>query len=677
MGVGLLKQEKYQQFILCGAFVRKAVCMQIKSITLYNSAGDKRTINFKLGQVNIITGKSSRGKSALLEIVDYCLGGKESGIPDGVIQDKVAWYAVLFQINETQVFIAKSQPSKDSSSQNQVYYNSANEIIIPELSQLEANSNNEAIKSFLSDLIGISPNETIVEEGGSRRQFEATIRQAIFYLFQKQGTVANQDILFHRQQELFIPQAIKDTIPYFLGAIQEDRLKLQKELHQARRKLEQAQSSLKEAELITKQRFIIGRNLLIEAQQVGLIDSNFIAKDTADIFKALDSTLSWEANEIILTGNDKFPNLQVESEEIWQEFKRINEKIVATEAFINQKTGFSKEATQQLLRLESINLFKTENTSANHCPLCNSGLLESIPSLSAIRESLINLQNNVKNVEASQPRLIEHIQQLKEQREELRRQKKEKDMAIKAAIDEQEAAKQIRDNNAHIAHSVGRISLYLETLEFLDEDAQIHLEIQQLKTLVASYEEELDISEITANLNSILNRIGQQMTEWARLLQLEHSDSPYRLDINKLTVIADRPDRPIPMRRMGGGENWLGCHLITLLALHKHFIERNRPVPHFLFLDQPTQIYFPSKEAYLNLEGTPFDEISRANPDMAAVERMFNFLFDVCEELSPHFQIIIMEHANLGNNERFQNALLEEPWTDGRALVPENWVSSI
>ncbi|MGI2905634.1 DUF3732 domain-containing protein [Tolypothrix sp. VBCCA 56010] len=164
------------------------------------------------------------------------------------------------------------------------------------------------------------------------------------------------------------------------------------------------------------------------------------------------------------------------------------------------------------------------------------------------------------------------------------------------------------------------------------------------------------------------------MTEWAKRLQLEHSDSPYRFDLDKLTVIADRPERPIPMGRMGGGENWLGCHLITLLALHKHFVDRNRPVPRFLFLDQPTQIYFPSEEAYLSLQGTSSDEMIRANADMAAVERMFDFLFDVCEELSPHFQIIIMEHANLGNNERFQNALVEEPWTDERALVPENWL---
>jgi hypothetical protein len=649
--------------------------MQIKSITLYNSTGDKRTVNFKLGQVNIITGKSSRGKSALLEIVDYCLGGTFR-VPDGVIQETVAWYAVLFQINENQVFIAKPKLLENSMSQSQVYYDFGNNILIPELAQLEPNSNDDAIKSSLSELIGISPNQTIVEEGGSREQFETTIRHAVYYILQKQGTVANQDILFHRQQDNFIPQAIKDTIPYFLGAIQEDRLKLQKELRQTRQKLAQTQNRLKEAESITKQRFVIASNLLLEAQQVGLIDSDFIAEGTTDIFDALQSTLEWKATEIILTGNDKFPELQAEFEEIRQEFKQIHEKISATETFLKKETGFSKEANQQLLRLESINLFKIDHSSPNHCPLCNSSLPELIPGLSAMRESLINLQNNVKNVEVSQPRLLEYIQQLKEQREELRLQIQEKEMAIKAAIDEQEAAQQMRDTNAHIARIVGRISLYLETLELTDEKSQIRSDIEQLKKLIASYEEQLDIDEIKAILASILNRIGQQMTEWAKRLQLEHSDSPYRFDLNKLTVIADRSERPIPMGRMGGGENWLGCHLITLLALHKHFIERNRPVPHFLFLDQPTQIYFPSEEAYLNLQGTPSDEIIRANADKEAVERMFNFLFDVCEELSPHFQIIIMEHANLGNNARFQNSLVEEPWTDDQALIPQKWVSN-
>lgn len=162
------------------------------------------------------------------------------------------------------------------------------------------------------------------------------------------------------------------------------------------------------------------------------------------------------------------------------------------------------------------------------------------------------------------------------------------------------------------------------------------------------------------------------MTKWAEFLELESAGFPYRFDPKKLTVIADRPERAIPMERMGSAENWLGCHLITLLALHKHFHTQKRPVPSFLVLDQPSQVYFPSRESYMALEGNS-SNLNEVSADVVAVQRMFNLLFDVCEELSPNFQIIVMEHANL-EDERFQEALIEEPWTGGRALIPEEWL---
>jgi len=36
--------------------------------------------------------------------------------------------------------------------------------------------------------------------------------------------------------------------------------------------------------------------------------------------------------------------------------------------------------------------------------------------------------------------------------------------------------------------------------------------------------------------------------------------------------------------------------LAAHLALHQWFATRSRPVPHFLFLDQPSQIYFPPEK---------------------------------------------------------------------------------
>jgi uncharacterized protein DUF3732 len=59
--------------------------------------------------------------------------------------------------------------------------------------------------------------------------------------------------------------------------------------------------------------------------------------------------------------------------------------------------------------------------------------------------------------------------------------------------------------------------------------------------------------------------------------------------------------------------------------------------------------------------------------DVLAVQRMFDFLFTIVDELSPNLQIIVTEHAHLGH-ERFQQALVEEPWRGERALIPLDWL---
>jgi hypothetical protein len=148
------------------------------------------------------------------------------------------------------------------------------------------------------------------------------------------------------------------------------------------------------------------------------------------------------------------------------------------------------------------------------------------------------------------------------------------------------------------------------------------------------------------------------MSEWAKELNLEHSENPYRLDMNKVTVIVDKADRPVPLRQLGSGSNWVGIHLITYFALHKYFITLNRPVPNFIFLDQPSQVYFPS-------------ELDEKNTDWNMVSTLYNFIADRTSELKEKLQVIIVDHANL-RNENFRNFVIENWWNENN-LVPEDW----
>jgi uncharacterized protein DUF3732 len=148
------------------------------------------------------------------------------------------------------------------------------------------------------------------------------------------------------------------------------------------------------------------------------------------------------------------------------------------------------------------------------------------------------------------------------------------------------------------------------------------------------------------------------MSEWAKNLNLEHSDNPYRLDMNKVTVVVDKPERPVPLKQLGSGSNWVGVHLITYFALHKYFINANRPVPRFMFFDQPSQVYFPS-------------ELDDKKTDWNMVYGLYDFIIERVNDLKGNLQVIIVDHADL-KDEKFRKLIMEDWWHENN-LIPEDW----
>ena len=231
---------------------------------------------------------------------------------------------------------------------------------------------------------------------------------------------------------------------------------------------------------------------------------------------------------------------------------------------------------------------------------------------------------------------------------------------------------------------VSRISLWLENAIFTDETFELQNRLALSEERVQYIQTLLDPEDKQDRLSSALNRISWQMTQWASLLKLEHADgqTPVNLNLSKATVILDSAARPIPLNLIGGGENVQGYHLITHLALHKYFIERERPTPRFLFLDQLSQVYFD------NLPNDPLrtEEIERIKEigsiegledhDRESLRELFDFIFDVfSQSFAQDFQIIITERANLDDNQRFQDAVIET-WRGNRKLVPIEWLNN-
>src|ERR1043165_1601060 len=98
--------------------------LKIKNIILYprNKKLNPRFITFSEDKVNVITGYSQRGKSAIIPIIDYCLGSSECNIPIGLIQDKVDKYAIFIKFNGEDIFLARDCPVKFKSSEIMYFF---------------------------------------------------------------------------------------------------------------------------------------------------------------------------------------------------------------------------------------------------------------------------------------------------------------------------------------------------------------------------------------------------------------------------------------------------------------------------------------------------------------------------------------------------------------------------
>ena len=634
--------------------------MQIIELVLYGNKGQKRSLPFQTGSVSIITGKSKTGKSAVGDIIEYCLGGKDCNIAEGVVRDNVAWYGLLLQIGREQMFVARKNPDKGKQSTNYCYYEVGTDISTPETLSFSPNTNIDGIERLLADKLGIAENIHNPEEYESRRPLEANFRHTLFYCIQRQDEVAARSILFHRQNESFITQAIKDTLPYFLGAVDEETISLMTERREKDRLCRVLKKQLSEQRMLADNGSEKAISLLGEAASVGLIDH--IGDLNGADFNTLRATLSQIS---LVTENpnpeemDLLSSLQEKHKQQLNELRELQETIRDAEGYLIDVSGYNTEVGYQKQRLESIGLFEKITFDSGKCPLCGGTMEQQLPNVEMMKNSIIALDQALSRVSKEKPKLLRIIDEYKQQETEKKRELAATKAQIEGVYSQLEDADRIHNINYRRSKVIGRISYWLENVREFGNTTALENRIHILEQRIEEIDGRLSKDSISDKIKSALSIIQTDMTEWAKELGLEDAGKPYRLDYGKATVVVDK-DRPIPLNQMGSGSNWLGAHLITLFALHKYFIENNRPVPSFLFMDQPSQVYFP--------EGIKDED----DQDIIEVRKIYSFIHRTVSNLAGKMQVIIVDHAKLDVDE-FRNDTVEEWRDDQHFLVPPEW----
>jgi hypothetical protein len=639
--------------------------LQILDIVIFSHDGRSRVLSLKPGEVNVITGASKSGKSALVDVVDYCFGSSECRVPEGPIRRYVSWFGLRLQLTSGQAFIARRCPSPRQSSSQDCFVQLDSSIDIPSSDELDQTTNTIGLEALLTSWAGIKDNIHEPPEGNTRLPLAANIRHALFLCFQPQDEIIRRQQLFHDAADSYKARAMRDTLPFFLGAVGDDYVQRRTQLRQLKDRLRSLERQMAELRAIRGQGIGKAATLLAQARDVSL--TTIQPETWEETIEALRLVASTPLTQIEsqLPDETEYRRLSAKREALLREQRSLRDEIDAARALENYGSGYSNEATEQKARLTSIGIF--DNKEPGHsCPLCSQPLAESkTPSVAQIKEALEDVSTRLESVVNSAPRIERAIADLQERLGKVTESLASNRSQMLAVQSANSVLEEAQSEVTRRSHVLGRLSLYLESIPELPESRDLELEISQVRSQCEALEAELSSDTVQDRVDSIVSILSGWMTDWAKQLGLEHSQFPLRLDLKKLTVVADTADGPVPMDRMGSGENWVGYHLITHLALHQWFCQRDRPVPRFLFLDQPSQVYFPPET---DTDGG-FTDV--AEDDRQAVSRMFRLVFDIVNAAAPDLQVIITEHADL-KEEWYQNAVVER-WRGSLKLVPDDW----
>lgn len=641
--------------------------MQLLSITIYHKDGRRRDVKFLPGQLNILTGVSRTGKTALLAIVDYCLGRDGAPVPKTEWFKPIAWYATVWQFeNGGRALLARPTAKGTLTTSQAMVEFGGPTLEAPELKFLKANTNSDGLRDRVGSQIGLADVMLDSSLDGSRAPFKVGLGSAAIFCFQEQQEIATKSSIFHRQYENGISQMLRECFPFFLGAVDGDGAMRKAQLREARRLVRRLELSLSAARKDFEERDSEYQLLLAEAKGVALIQGEIPQSsegmiELLELIRAGDSGADDPSLDLAL--QDTKESVSNERLALQSELRMT---IYARDLLLQEsrnEVGFGVAINGQIARLELVKVFDSENQADGEiCPLCSQVMATPDVTVEKMNARLQSLRRDLQLVNVKQPKRLKEKLRLEEVIRDLRKRLNETTRVIDAASKGVSSNRDFRERQQFVR---GRIDAMVQRFGKIDlrHISLLESQLASAQAVVSSLLREINSDDLRKKLDSRLNVISSYLMKNAKYLELEASEELLRLDIDKLTVVADTPSGALPLENIGSAENWIGYHVATHLALHEFFVQANRPLPRFLMIDQPSQAQFPSAEV--------FDDM-----DAEAVRRIFTQLYVFCEQMGHKFQVIVVDHINFPSDPWFQKSVVHD-WSDGEKLVPDDWIDPV
>lgn len=639
----------------------------IKEIIIFNENGEKRVVQLKPG-VNIITGESKTGKSALVEIIDYCLCSTRCTIPKGKITDFSYLYTLVMDIDDNIYVIARynwdkggkmhfSKEAKDFEFDKieLSYFDK-----MPFLSYKDAQREIEcALGLFVTNMV------TAPDQKGKR----ASLRNMVSYLFQHQNLIASKFALFYRFSDYYKRKDVIDQFPVFAGMIGQEYYSDLIQLNNLKDQLKQKYNKQKANEKSTA---YIKENLSsLLSDYFALLEQDFDSQMSAQKMLELASNLP-EFDDTQLFGESKittrYSELNEELEKLRSEEREVLLKIKNIDKASNTGNDFSK-MLQELKQQTSIAEISTAEYT---CPLCGHECREIAEKDSELIEATEWLDNELKITEKYTADFSEDVRKLKEVHSKIESKIREVWKQIKTIEQKYLSSKKLVSKKEKVNYSRARIALYVEMsgsgiFEIVDED------IEELKERISRLEERIKGFDVDTKMAKAQAFLAENMNRLSQTLDFEEEYRPINLNFGlndeSFDIYQYQNNREkIHLYEMGSGANWVSCHIALFLSFLRFFANQcNSPMPLIMFFDQPSQVYFPQGDEKRD------DKLSQA--DLMAVNKMYKTIFDEISSIEKDTgilpQIIIVDHVdgkNLECREEFEG-YIRCNWRNNSALI--------
>ena len=635
-----------------------------------------RIVTFEPGRLNVITGWSRTGKSAIIPIIDYCLGAERCTIPIGVIRETTNWFGVLVRTDEGEKLFARREPELQQST-DEMYLQEARSITeIP--NRIKQNTTRDAVKQRLDHLAGLTNLDFGDEHGSSFGR--PSFRDVMAFVFQPQNIVANPNVLFYKADTVEHRQKLRAIFPYVLGAVSGETLARRHELQQLQRELRRKEHELATVKALSERWQSTIQARLAEARDLGLISREAsVAVDRPAAIAVLRQVSEVRRPDLEITaaslgeGVEELNRLHSEEAELANQLTTLRRRFAEMEQLRTNASLYEEALGTQRDRLH-LSRWLQDHAGDAACPICGNGLTGSAEQVAVLVKSLEAVEHTAARFSGTPPSFDRELERVRGSIGDYTERLRGIRIRQSALERRSEEAQQRQYSILAASRFIGGLESDLKTFESVGQDGELQDEVETLRAQVTPLEQRIATADVAANIRRALTAVSANAARLLPLLDAENPEKPVSLSETELTVKVQSRERDDFLWEIGSGSNWLSYHVAVALALQQYFLTLPRcPVPAFLVFDQPSQVYFPRRLAERPGED-PHDPEWR-DQDVEAVTKILGGMAAAIAASGQRLQIIVLDHAPESVWGALPLVHKVEEWRDGRALIPEEWIN--